>query len=298
MGQRVNEGLRGFPMNVFISWSGGQSSKFAKAFSDWLPNVFQSVTPFYSPKDIVAGEGWFERLTKVLEEYDFGIVCLTSENLTAPWLMFESGALAKRLGKAKLVPVLCGVTETELSKNPLSHFQYVHTDKDEIRKLVDSINASLEDYKLGESQLTRAFEKWWPDLESDIAKALAYKEGAPKKPIDMNAAVEEMLSILRSLARREIPVNNALVRSYLFDLANTWSGNKEPQNPLMQYIDGTTGRVRQYRTGDTGALPTVESRADLINALRVHLETKESQPKSAPKAETKAQDDDKKKGSK
>jgi hypothetical protein len=41
-----------------------------------------------------------------LDEYEFGIVCLTAENLTAPWIMFESGALAKKLGKTRLGPVL------------------------------------------------------------------------------------------------------------------------------------------------------------------------------------------------
>jgi hypothetical protein len=191
-------------MKVFISWSGEQSSKFAKAFNDWLPNVFQSVTPFYSPEDIAAGERWLERLNTVLEEYDFGIVCLTSENLTAPWIMFESGALAKKLGKSKLVPVLCGVAETELSKSPLTQFQYVHTDKTGIRKLCDSIEASLGDgKKLGETKLNKAFGMWWLELEKDIENLLAEKAPGTKKRINLEDAVEEMLSILRSLARSD-----------------------------------------------------------------------------------------------
>jgi hypothetical protein len=106
-------------MKIFLSWPGKQSLLLATELRQWLPRVFQSVEPFLSTDDIEAGEKWQDRLNTVLEDHDFGIVCLTRTNLTAPYVMFESGALAKKLGKARLIPVLCGLSETELATYPV-----------------------------------------------------------------------------------------------------------------------------------------------------------------------------------
>ena len=78
-------------MKVFISWSGELSKLVAKELSEWLPSIIQSVEVFYSPEDIQKGENWDLRLTKELEECKYGIVCLTKENVSAPWVHFEAG---------------------------------------------------------------------------------------------------------------------------------------------------------------------------------------------------------------
>lgn len=93
-------------LSVFISWSGRRSQKLAQALHDWLPQVVQKVTPWMSSEDISAGARWANLIAGQLETTGFGIVCLTRENLIAPWVHFEAGAIAKSVGAASLVPYL------------------------------------------------------------------------------------------------------------------------------------------------------------------------------------------------
>jgi hypothetical protein len=57
-----------------------------------------------------------------LEESKIGILFLTNENLQAPWLMFEAGALSKRIGDSKVCPILFGLKATDVT-DPLAQFQ-------------------------------------------------------------------------------------------------------------------------------------------------------------------------------
>jgi hypothetical protein len=47
-----------------------------------------------SAEEIGSGVRWNAELASALDATNFGIVCVTKSNLTAPWLLFESGALA------------------------------------------------------------------------------------------------------------------------------------------------------------------------------------------------------------
>src|SRR3989304_7947901 len=79
---------------VFIGWSGNQSKAVAEALPSWLPRVIQAIQPFMSELDIPSGAKWQSTLDDELMTADFGIVCLTPENLSSPWVLFESGALS------------------------------------------------------------------------------------------------------------------------------------------------------------------------------------------------------------
>ncbi len=84
-------------MKVFISWSGERSKAVAQAWHDWLPNVIQAVEPWMSETDIAKGARWGMDMARELDETRVGIICLTPENLNAPWILFEAGALSKTL---------------------------------------------------------------------------------------------------------------------------------------------------------------------------------------------------------
>lgn len=80
----------------------------AEALRWWLPMVIQAVEPYMSEQDIPAGERWQNSVSVELEAANFGIVCVTPENLDSRWLNFEAGAISKAVDRARLVPVLLG----------------------------------------------------------------------------------------------------------------------------------------------------------------------------------------------
>jgi TIR domain len=115
-------------VGVFISWSGETSRAIAEALSSLIPNIFQDVTAFVSSNDIDAGSNWFGRISAELATTEFGILCLTQDNLAKQWIHFEAGALAKRItDRTRVVPYLHGVTLSDLSP-PLSLFHGVNAD--------------------------------------------------------------------------------------------------------------------------------------------------------------------------
>ena len=85
------------PANVFISWSGSRSKHVATVLSTWLPAILQSAKPWLS-QNIDKGARPLEEISKALDSIQIGISCLTPENLTASWILYEGGALSKGIG--------------------------------------------------------------------------------------------------------------------------------------------------------------------------------------------------------
>ncbi len=190
-------------MEVFISWSGDRSGKVAGALRDWLPNVIQSVTPFMSASDIDKGSRWANDLASHLEEAQFGLICLTPENLEAPWLLFEAGALSKSMDNSRVVPYLYGVSQAQL-EGPLAQFQAASADKDSTLDVIQSINGVSEENRLETTRIETAFEKWWPQLESVFTNIPETKEKAPPSRTDRDI-LEEILRLSRQMSRQNTP---------------------------------------------------------------------------------------------
>lgn len=73
-------------MKVFISWSGARSRAAAQAIADWLPLVIQAVEPWISTA-IDKGSRGQEEIESALGDIPVGIICLTRDNLAAPWII-------------------------------------------------------------------------------------------------------------------------------------------------------------------------------------------------------------------
>ena len=187
-------------MEVFFSWSGHRSEKVAEALHAWLPSVIQSVDPFMSASDIEKGSRWPLELASHLENARFGLICLTQENLQAPWLLFEAGALSKSIENSRVVPYLYGVSQTQL-QGPLAQFQGAFADKSSTLDIVKSINGVLEGNGLGPVRLERAFETWWPQLEQALEVIPESTEEAPPSRGDRDI-LEEILRLCRQMSRR------------------------------------------------------------------------------------------------
>ncbi len=250
-------------MKVFISWSGKESKSIGEKRRTWLPGVLQAVKPYFTPDDIEKGGRWNNEISKELEQSEFGILCLTRDNLDNPWLIFEAGVLSKKLDKSNVCPILFGITINDL-KGPLKQFQTTLFIKEEMKKLLDAINSKLADHKLGDSVLDNVFEKWWPDLESDIKKILDSRTDRTAEPIRTERDIlEEVLELSR------LTVKNAqraqaglhpdavehLLKQYiiLHDENATGHGGyqetldtlKEMQRAIMHVVGGSRERTKE-----------------------------------------------------
>lgn len=192
--------LKGDKMKVFISWSGKTSGELAKIFRDWLPSVIQAVKPYYSTDDIAKGMRGNTVIAEELEQAGVGLLCLTPDNLEAPWIMFEAGALSKKLDTSRVCPILFAGLETTDLKGPLVQFQAAKFNKEEIRKMLTMVNKELGDNTLETKVLDSVFEKWWPDLEQKVESLLSQSpESAPRAVRTDRELLEEMLAITRTM---------------------------------------------------------------------------------------------------
>ena len=188
-------------MKVFISWSGEKSKAAATVLRDWLPCVFQAVKPWMSKTDIDAGARWSMKVSGALEETNIGIVCVTKQNLSAPWLLFECGALAKSVDESRVIPYLLDLEPTDIPQGPLSQFQAKQANKDETFELVSDLNTLLEDNGLAEGQLEKTFAKWWVDLDSALSSLPDEGSAAAEPQRGQDEKIDEILSIVREIRR-------------------------------------------------------------------------------------------------
>ncbi len=199
-------------MKVFISWSGERSQIFANALYEWLPMVLQSVAPWLSHADISAGERWADTVAKELESSDFGITCITHENISSPWIHFEAGALAKRMQEGRVIPLLLDIEFKDLS-GPLTQFQAKKAERGGLLDVVQAIN-QLSDVKVTDTLLPKQFEALWPRLEKAMSEIP--KKQLPARPHrPQQEVLEELVSSIRGIDvrfRETIDENFAFIR--------------------------------------------------------------------------------------
>jgi TIR domain len=186
-------------MKVFISWSGSRSQAFAQALRDWLPLVLHFVEPWLSEADIAAGERWAQSVAKELESCNFGIICVTRENVSAPWILFEAGSLAKSLEGSRVIPLLLDLEFSEIG-GPLAQFQAKKADRDGLSETVDSVNHASKD-PIPDLRVRQLFDALWPQLEGQMNAVP--KHTAPTKPIrPQHEILEELVGSIRAIDTR------------------------------------------------------------------------------------------------
>jgi DNA-binding transcriptional MerR regulator len=195
---------------VFISWSGDRSKKIAETLKTWIKRVIQSVEPFVSSQDISKGARWSTDVAKELQDTNFGILCVTKDNVQQPWLLFEAGALSKTLDKSFVVPLLFDLEPSDLAESPLLQFQAASFSRDEIKKLVDTLNNACENNSLETHDLDETFDVWFPKLEEQLKEiSLATVTDDPPESHDKNGKNEQILEEILDLSR----LNQKLLRN-------------------------------------------------------------------------------------
>ncbi|ADV86383.1 Uncharacterised protein [Vibrio vulnificus] len=189
-------------MNVFISWSGNRSKAVAELLDDWLQCVIQAVDPWMSSKDIDRGAMWFSEINDQLQNTTIGIICLTQDNLSKPWILFEAGALAKGLTESRVCTFLVDLEPSDIG-TPLSQFNHTFPNKDGVWELIRTLNSSLKDKALKERVLEQVFDTYWPQFEQrfkSILQDYPMDHVTPKRT--ENEILVEILESTRSMERR------------------------------------------------------------------------------------------------
>lgn len=106
----------GAKVEIFISWSGQRSRAVAELLKNWIKMVVQGTDPWISTQDLESGSLWLSEINQQLGASATGIVCITQENKTAPWIHFEAGALAKGLTKARVCTFLIDLKPEDIAK--------------------------------------------------------------------------------------------------------------------------------------------------------------------------------------
>lgn len=234
----------------------------AEALKQWIPLVLQDTDCFYSSEDIRAGQRWGTEIQAWLAETDFGILCVTPENMPAPWLNFEAGALSKKLNdESRVVPVTLGFSPSRLD-DPLKQFNGVEATSAGIHKLVKS----LADAAKSKVDVDLTFNKWWPDLDAKISAIPASDDQvAPPEPPNAQELLAEIHGMVSGIARdlrrgsaRLAAVGDvslgggAAERRYVAHL-NSLNKRIHDSNPLMDDQEYAEFLAMKYRDLDVRA---------------------------------------------
>jgi hypothetical protein len=186
-------------MKVFVSWSGERSHALANALHDWLPLVLHFVEPWLSHADIDAGQRWADQVAKELEACNFGILCITRENVSSPWVLFEAGALAKSMQGSRVIPLLLGLEFRDIT-GPLAQFQAKKVEREGLLDVIQSLNQAAP-HPVPEARVAQLFEALWPDLEKKVA-AIPNLPTPTKHARPQPEILEELVSSVRTLEGR------------------------------------------------------------------------------------------------
>lgn len=185
-------------LRVFISWSGARSKSLAQSLHGWLPLVLHFVEPWLSDADIEAGDRWADAVASELEASNFGIICVTRESVTAPWLLFEAGALAKSLA-GSVVPLLLDIDFGEVT-GPLAQFQAKKVEKAGVFEVVRAINSGAP-VPVSDARLTALFGALWPEFEK-LVNAIPAGQAPPTTIRPQGEILDELVGAVRALDSR------------------------------------------------------------------------------------------------
>jgi hypothetical protein len=189
-------------MKVFLSWSGQRSKEVANLLSDWLCCVIQASRPWISTRDLDRGSLWFGEINDQLKDTTVGIICLTQENKTRPWILFEAGALAKGLSTSRVCTLLVDLEPKDI-EDPLAQFNHTFPTRESVLGLVKTLNSTLAGNGLDNRILEQVFTTYWPQFETRFAEILATTEAQPpSKPRPKEDVLGEILENTRMLNSR------------------------------------------------------------------------------------------------
>lgn len=185
-------------MRVFLSWSGNRSKQAARELHQWLRTLLPGVEIWMS-EALPPGGRWSVSLQEALNRSDFGVVCVTPDNVDSHWLLFEAGAISKK-SKALVAPLLIGLQPDELPP-PLQQFQAVTSDYAGLYALCKELNSRMIDGRIEEKTLEKRFSKSYGAIEAALAKLGNRNDGAVGATRKRYASLVEFISGLERISK-------------------------------------------------------------------------------------------------
>jgi ribosomal protein L7/L12 len=240
--------------------------------------VLHFVKPWLSAADIDAGQRWATEVGQQLNESSFGILCLTRDNLQAPWILFEAGAIAKSVSAGAVVPYLLDIDFSDVT-GPLAQFQGKKADESSTLELVRAINNRAQE-PVPSDRLDNLFELAWPRLEEALAKApqatIAVQPVRPQRDV-----LEELVQVVRAVEQR------TRVLDSVFAVAPDLATSAPAPSAMLEwktravtelYNGNTINAIKAVREGtDLGlkeAKDLVDSWKPVLNDVRSELKKK------------------------
>lgn len=240
-------------MKIFISWSGNDSKAIAEYLKKWIEQIIQAAEPWISV-DIEKGKKWNSEIIEKLENSKIGIFCVTKENLNSPWILFEAGAISKT-EDSYVCTFLIDLNPTDLT-GPLSLFQATKFNKEDIFKLLVTINQSISNSGgkgLSMETLKDLFEMFYPQLEENIKSIIKNKKDANNGNKEIRSErelLEESVQILRQLKQSKLdnPIEKEakeLLNFYAEKYAKMVGGIKYYHVGTDEHIDEFMSRIQE-----------------------------------------------------
>lgn len=229
-------------MKIFLSWSGSASRAYAHKAQEFLGQVMPWAAIYLSDDDIESGERWLINISSALEGSSYGIIFLTAANKAAPWVLIEAGALSKSISDSRVVPLLCGIEDIDLTGNPLSQFQYRKLVKSDVERLVKDIN-SKSDVSVPWERLSKTFEKFWPDFEPEFLAIQTANEHDNEERV--------VAGRQKGQGRIEVEQLQESLNEILRAVRSQQRSSTSPRNALLDAAMRSVSQDRIYRDGHT-----------------------------------------------
>jgi hypothetical protein len=216
---------------VFLCWSGTRSRKVAEALDRAIRKLECGLVPMRSP-EIAKGRIWFQEVRQALNDAEAAIVCLTPENAAHPWIHFEAGVIAAKVGPGAggsdlpVYPYLFRMNGAELA-GPLAQLQGTVATREDTLRLIRGL--------MGEAhwnQWRPQADAWWEALEQEL-------HAAEDRPL------EEILPDLASLFRRKTfdePLDECMNQTW----PARWGGARDTWKRLQDKVDEVASQCRPY----------------------------------------------------
>jgi hypothetical protein len=158
--------------------------------------------------------------------------------------MFEAGAISRSVDRPRLCTVLFGIEPTDI-QGPLERFQATRFLKEDIHKLLKTINSNAKDEALPDATLDGVFNKWWPDLEHDVNEITKAAGSSTKVEVrDQCDLLQEVLGLTRVMAEQQ-----SQIREMVGELSSTDKAATVLGAMMRAYNEPPTGQL-----GDAGAV--------------------------------------------